>query len=61
MSKIKVTKIKSGIGQTKRTRNVLASLGLSKIGSSNTLTDNNCIRGMVNKVKHLVSYELIND
>ncbi len=59
MSKIVVTQTKSVIGQTKRTRAVLQGLGLGKIGKTKTHGDNNCIRGMVNKVRHLVSYELV--
>lgn len=58
-SYIKVTKKKSTIAEAEKVRKVLQSgLGLRKIGSSKVYKDNNCIRGMVNKVKHLVSYEL---
>ena len=31
---------------------------LGRIGETRTHKDNNCIRGMINKVKHLVSYEV---
>ena len=56
---IRVTQKKSHIAQTKKVRKVLQSgLGLRKVGSVKEFKDNNCIRGMVNKVKHLVSYEL---
>lgn len=54
-----MTKIKSTIGQSKKVRMVLDSMGLRKIGSTRVYQDNNCIRGMVNKVAHLVNYELI--
>jgi len=40
-------------------RRVLKGLGLGRIGKSNLLVDNNCIRGMINKAKHLVSYEIV--
>jgi large subunit ribosomal protein L30 len=61
MSAIKVEQIKSYIGQPKNQRLVLRGLGLRKIGATNTLKDNNCIRGMINKVRHLVKYEIVND
>lgn len=56
---IKVTQVKSTTGHNQNIRRVMVALGLKGISSSNTLKDNNCIRGMVNKVKHLVTYELI--
>lgn len=58
MSQIIVTQTRSTIGQTMQHRKVLKSLGLGRIGKVKTHKDNNCIRGMVNKVQHLVSYEL---
>ena len=58
-NKIRVTKRKSIIGEHAKTKKVMNALGLKKIGSSRVYKDNNCIRGMVNKVIHLVSYELI--
>ncbi len=59
MSKIVVKQTRSVIGQPQATRKVMLGLGLKKIGSAKTHNDNNCIRGMVNKVRHLVSYELV--
>ena len=56
---IKVTKKKSVIATLPKTRKIMQSLGLNKMGSVRVHKDNNCIRGMINKVKHLVSYELI--
>ncbi|MEZ4740935.1 MAG: 50S ribosomal protein L30 [Bdellovibrionota bacterium] len=57
--KIKVIQTKSMICQTQKTRKILRGLGLRRIGAERVHTDNNCIRGMVNKVKHLISYEII--
>ncbi len=57
--KIKVTQVKSLIGNPEKIRKVVRGLGLERIGQSNTLKDNNCIRGMINKVRHLVSIEMI--
>lgn len=58
-SYIKVTQKKSTIAEAQKVRKVLENgLGLKRIGSTRVYKDNNCIRGMVNKVKHLISYEL---
>ena len=56
---IKITKVKSTIAVPMKVRKVLDSLGLKRIGDSKVYKDNNCIRGMVNKVSHLVSYEFV--
>ena len=61
MASIKVKQIRSTIGQPTKQRLVVRGLGLRGIGKTNTVKDNNCTRGMINKVKHLVSYELINN
>ena len=58
MSKIVVKQTKSVITEPKHMRRILWGMGLGKIGSQRTFKDNNCVRGMINKVKHLVSYEL---
>lgn len=61
MSKIKVTQKKSVIAESARTRSVIESLGLKGIRSSKVHKDNNCIRGMINRVIHLVDYEIMNE
>ncbi len=58
-TKIKVVQVKSMIGNPEKIIKVVRALGLRRIGQSNILKDNNCIRGMVNKVRHLVDVELI--
>lgn len=60
MSQIIVTQKRSLIGQSEAHRVVVKSLGLGRIGKVKTHKDNNCIRGMINKVRHLVVYELKN-
>ena len=57
MGKIKVTQIKSAIGRNKKQKKILVGLGLNKINRSKNLNDNNSIRGMIDKVKHLVRTE----
>ena len=57
MAKIKVTKKKSAINRTKNQKLKLLALGLKKIGQTVEHDATPNILGMVNKVKHLVSFE----
>lgn len=59
MSKIKVIQKKSVIAESAHTRKVVEALGLKGVRSSKIHKDNNCIRGMINRVIHLVDYEII--
>jgi len=61
MSKIIVRQTRSLITETPNSRKVLRALGLGKIGKTKVHKDNNCIRGMINKVSHLVEYDLVKD
>lgn len=54
---IKVTYTKSCIGYNKKEAKVLESLGLRKLNDTNVLPDNDAVRGMIFKVRHLVSVE----
>ncbi len=56
---IKVTLIRSVIGQKPDKKATVRSLGLKKISSSNILPDNDAVRGMVASVSHLVKVEEI--
>ena len=56
-SKIKVIQIRSAIGREGSQRKTLIGLGLNKIGRVRELEDTPAIRGMINKVKHLVRFE----
>jgi large subunit ribosomal protein L30 len=58
VGQIVVHQERSLISEPEKIRKIVIALGLGRIGKSVTHKDNNCIRGMVNKVKHLVSYEL---
>ena len=49
-----LTQTKSPIGREGSQRKTLIGLGLNKIGRSKVLNDTPSIRGMINKVKHLV-------
>ena len=58
-TKLKVTKVKSGIGRKKNQRETLHSLGLKRIHDSVVQEDRPEIRGMVATVPHLVTVEEI--
>lgn len=53
--RICVTQIKSRIGCIEAQRQSLSGLGLGKVGKSVIREDNPCIRGLINKVSHLVT------
>jgi len=55
--KIKVIYTKSVIGFPKRQRETIKGLGLKKLNSYKVLNDTPEVRGMVNKVSHLVTVE----
>ena len=57
VSMIKVTLKRSGIGYPERQKKTLLGLGLRKINSSKVLKDIPPVRGMINKVAHLVVVE----
>ena len=57
MAKIKVTLVKSTIGQVESVKATVAALGLKKIRSSKELEDTPATQGMIAKVKHLVKVE----
>lgn len=54
MAKIKVKQIASTIDRPKNQKRVIEALGLGKINKVNEFNDTPQIRGMINKVKHLV-------
>ncbi|MFC7061840.1 50S ribosomal protein L30 [Halobacillus seohaensis] len=53
--KLEVTLTRSVIGRSEDQRATVKALGLSKIRQSVVIEDNPAIRGMANKVSHLVS------
>ena len=59
MAKIRVTLVKSTIGQVASVKGTVAALGLKKIRSFKELDDSPAIQGMIAKVKHLVKVENI--
>lgn len=57
--KIKVTKIKSTIGYSKKQKLTMKGLGLKKMNQEVLLENTDSVRGMIDKVKHLVSIEIV--
>jgi len=55
LAKIAVTWTKSGIGYKADQKITLESLGLKRLNQMVTHDDNPAIRGMIQKVRHLVS------
>lgn len=54
---LKVTLVKSMIGRPEKQRRVLRGMGLTKLNKTVELKDLPSIRGMINKVSHLVKAE----
>ena len=57
MAKVKVTQVRSQIGQSERHRGTLRALGLGKIGRSAVHAESPQLAGMLRKVRHLVQVE----
>lgn len=57
MHKLKVTWIKSDIGYAKDQRRTIRALGLHRLNQVVEHDDSPSIRGMINKVNHLVKVE----
>ena len=57
MAKVRVTQIKSRIGQSERHRGTLRALGLGRIGRSAEHEQSPVLAGMLRKVRHLVKVE----
>ncbi len=56
---VKVTLIKSTIGEVKSVKATVATLGLKKIRSTNTLEETPANLGQIKKVSHLVKVEKV--
>lgn len=60
-SKVKVTLIKSTIGQKPAVKATVRSLGLKKISSTVTHEENLAVTGMIKAVQHLVKVENVKE
>ena len=54
MKKIEIKLVKSGIGYHFKTKRTLEALGLKKMNQVVYKNNSDAIKGMINKVKHLV-------
>jgi large subunit ribosomal protein L30 len=57
VSALKITQVRSVIGQSGRHRGTMRALGLGKIGRSAEHKDSPELQGMLRQVRHLVTIE----
>ena len=57
MAKLRVTQVRSQIGQSERHRGTLRALGLGRIGKTAEHDESPAIAGMLRKVRHRVKVE----
>ena len=57
--RVKVTQIRSAIGRKPDQHATLTGLGLRGLHMERILEDTPSVRGMINKVKHLLSVEVV--
>ena len=57
MAKVRITQVRSQIGETQRHRGTLRALGLGKIGRTAEHAESPQLAGMLRKVRHLVQVE----
>ena len=55
--KLKITLVKSPIGAIPKQRATVEALGLKKVNKTVEMPDNAAVRGMIQKVRHLVKVE----
>jgi len=55
--KIRVTQVRSTIGFNRKQRDVVRSLGLRRIRHTIEVPDTPEVRGMIHKIRHLVTVE----
>tara|TARA_Y100000817_G_C16642160_1_gene448874 strand:+ start:347 stop:553 length:207 start_codon:yes stop_codon:yes gene_type:complete len=56
-TKIEIVQIKSAIGYNVKTKKTLEALGIKKMNQKVIKNDGVAIRGMIDKVKHLIKLE----
>jgi large subunit ribosomal protein L30 len=54
MAKLRITQVRSQIGQSERHRGTLRALGLGKIGRSAEHDESPQLAGMLRRVRHLI-------
>lgn len=61
MAKLKLTWVKSSIGYSKNQKQTLKALGFRRLNQSVEQEDSDSIKGMINKVNHLIECEVIDN
>lgn len=56
-AKVKVTQVRSVIGYDKKQAAIVKGLGLRRIGHTVEVIDHPAMRGMIHKVRHLVTVD----
>ncbi len=57
MARLRITWVKSGIGYAEVQKRTLKALGFNRLNQTVLQDDSASIRGMINKVRHLVRVE----
>ncbi|HET6477630.1 MAG TPA: 50S ribosomal protein L30 [Dehalococcoidales bacterium] len=57
MAKLRITWVKSSIGYNESQKRTLVTLGFHRLNQSVVRDDSMSLRGMINKVRHLVKVE----
>ncbi len=57
MTRLRITWVKSGIGYAAVQKRTLKALGFRRLNQTVTHDDSPSVRGMINKVRHLVKVE----
>jgi large subunit ribosomal protein L30 len=57
VSPVKITQVRSQVGQSEKHRGTLRALGLGRIGKTNEIAESPVLDGMLRKVAHLVRVE----
>ena len=57
--KLKITLVKSPIGAVPKQKATVVALGLNKMHKTVEMPDNGAVRGMIQRVRHLVKVEEI--
>ncbi|MDD2207397.1 MAG: 50S ribosomal protein L30 [Aminobacterium sp.] len=61
MAKLRITWVRSAIGQQARQKKTIKALGLKKLHHTVEYEDVPQIRGMINQVHHLVEWTVVED
>ena len=58
---VRVTQVRSSIASKPKAKGTLRALGLGRIGKTHVLPDTRDVRGMINRVPHLIKVEELHE